>query len=414
MAKPRPNFYVLFAASLVVAVLVSVSVVGVNELGNFFTEKNGEPIRRSQLAAVQSVDLISNIGTASNWTTFGGTWTLGSDGIYRLTRPVLREGDGNGNIAANDTLIPNEFTLTTNAMVVATSHEWNDFSVVFGFKDINNYYYVSFNEYDDENTNGIFKVSGGVNSELFNIGKAGSENAYFDFDDNAEEKLYEGPGSISAGVTYRVKIERKGTGLEVFLNEVSVANIQIPESLAGKVGYGTRNDSANFSNLRVTEMVNVPDPTYALTVTKSGSGTVSAQGISCGNDCSETYALNTSVTLTATPTADSQFSGWLGSCSGVGSCMVTMNSAKSISATFTTPSASNTYILTIVRNGSGTVSGNGISCGTDCSESYEENSSVTLTATPAAGYTFAGWSGACSGSALCTVSINGPNTVIAV
>ena len=52
--------------------------------------------------------------------------------------------------------------------------------------------------------------------------------------------------------------------------------------------------------------------TYTLTVSKTGtgSGTVTDTGINCGTDCSEAYNLGTSVTLTATPDANSTFAGW--------------------------------------------------------------------------------------------------------
>ena len=68
---------------------------------------------------------------------------------------------------------------------------------------------------------------------------------------------------------------------------------------------------------------------YALTVTKSGSGfgTVAGSGISCGNDCSETYLAGTSVTLAATPAVGSTFVGWSGACTNSsGNCAVTMGS----------------------------------------------------------------------------------------
>ncbi|MDQ7788367.1 MAG: choice-of-anchor D domain-containing protein [Thermodesulfovibrionales bacterium] len=56
-----------------------------------------------------------------------------------------------------------------------------------------------------------------------------------------------------------------------------------------------------------------------------------------------------------------------------------------------------TYNLNITKSGtgSGTVisSPNGINCGSDCSESYPNNTQVTFTATPNIGSTFAGWSG---------------------
>ncbi|MFN3480867.1 MAG: SBBP repeat-containing protein, partial [Thermodesulfovibrionales bacterium] len=59
-----------------------------------------------------------------------------------------------------------------------------------------------------------------------------------------------------------------------------------------------------------------------------------------------------------------------------------------------------TYTLTVTKTGtgSGTVTSSpaGINCGTDCSEPYASGTVVTLTATPNAGSTFAGWSGDCT------------------
>jgi alpha-tubulin suppressor-like RCC1 family protein len=76
---------------------------------------------------------------------------------------------------------------------------------------------------------------------------------------------------------------------------------------------------------------------HTLTVTKTGSGTVTSSpaGIDCGSDCSEDYVESTAVTLTATPDAGSIFTGW----SGDADCnddMVTMDSAKTCTATFQT------------------------------------------------------------------------------
>ena len=74
--------------------------------------------------------------------------------------------------------------------------------------------------------------------------------------------------------------------------------------------------------------------TYLLTVTKSGNGTVTATGINCGADCTESYPSGTMVTLTATPANNWSFTGWTGACTGWGTCQVPMNAAKSVSATF--------------------------------------------------------------------------------
>ncbi len=71
-----------------------------------------------------------------------------------------------------------------------------------------------------------------------------------------------------------------------------------------------------------------------LTVSKSGSGTVTGTGINCGTDCSETYPSGTSVTLTAAPASGWQFASWSGACSGTGTCTLTMNANKSATAAF--------------------------------------------------------------------------------
>jgi hypothetical protein len=155
-------------------------------------------------------------------------------------------------------------------------------------------------------------------------------------------------------------------------------------------------------------------PTYLLVVSISGAGTVTSSptGINCGNDCSEPYSYNTPVTLTATPAAGSTFSGWSGPCSGTGPCSVTMNQAQTVTATF---SSTPTYLLVVSISGAGTVTSSpaGINCGNDCSEPYSYNTPVTLTATPAAGSTFSGWSGPCSGTGSCTVTMNQAQTVTA-
>ena len=81
----------------------------------------------------------------------------------------------------------------------------------------------------------------------------------------------------------------------------------------------------------------------------------------------------------------------------------------SVSVTYTLP----THTLTVTRSGPGSVksSPGGIACGAACAHAFTAGSSVTLTATPAAGATFAGWSGACSGKGSCSVSMSGDRAV---
>jgi hypothetical protein len=75
-------------------------------------------------------------------------------------------------------------------------------------------------------------------------------------------------------------------------------------------------------------------------------------------------------------------------------------------------------LLSVTKNGSGagTVSSSpaGIDCGATCASRYNDGTSVTLTATPAAGSRFAAWSGAgCSGTGTCTVAMNANTAVTA-
>jgi len=155
-----------------------------------------------------------------------------------------------------------------------------------------------------------------------------------------------------------------------------------------------------------------------LTVSKAGNGfgTVasSPSGIDCGTDCSETYASGTAVTLTATPTTDSTFTGWSGACSGTGSYQVTMSQARTVTATFKTDKQ---YTLTVSKTGTGSgaviSSPAGISCGVDCSETYTSGTVVKLTAMTGVGSQFAGWGGACGGTGSCQVTMSQAQTVMA-
>jgi hypothetical protein len=78
---------------------------------------------------------------------------------------------------------------------------------------------------------------------------------------------------------------------------------------------------------------------YTLSVSKTGTGsgtvTSSPAGINCGAVCTGTYTAGTVVTVAATPSAGSTLSAWGGACSGTGTCVVTMDAAKSVFASFT-------------------------------------------------------------------------------
>lgn len=160
---------------------------------------------------------------------------------------------------------------------------------------------------------------------------------------------------------------------------------------------------------------------FTLTVTKAGTGTGTVTsapaGINCGATCVGSFASSTQVTLTAAPAAGSTFTGWSAPCQGTGTCVVTITAATTVTATFAL--SANNFTLTITKNGTGTGTVTstpaGINCGATCSGSFASGTQITLTATPATGSTFAGWSGnnSCEGTGTCTVTITAATTVVA-
>jgi hypothetical protein len=153
-----------------------------------------------------------------------------------------------------------------------------------------------------------------------------------------------------------------------------------------------------------------PPPSFSLTLTSAGTGAGSVAG--AGN-----YTAGTTVTLSATAAAGSVFAGWSGNalCPATSTGTLSMPAAAvSCTATFTlTAPSSFPLTLTTAGAGSGTVTGAG---------TYAPGATVTLSATPTAGSTFAGWTGSAvcpSGSATsftmpaaattCTATFNAPS-----
>jgi prepilin-type N-terminal cleavage/methylation domain-containing protein len=92
---------------------------------------------------------------------------------------------------------------------------------------------------------------------------------------------------------------------------------------------------------------------------------------------------------------------------------ILLPSYTSPSASYTTPATFRELVVTKAGTGTGTVSGPGISCGTNCDESYTNGSGVALTAAASGGGSFTGWSGACSGTGNCNLTMTADLSVTA-
>ncbi|PYM07428.1 MAG: hypothetical protein DMD82_05415, partial [Candidatus Rokuibacteriota bacterium] len=166
---------------------------------------------------------------------------------------------------------------------------------------------------------------------------------------------------------------------------VSAANLHItsefsPVANAGQPIAGVIDDIDGEAGSRTT----LPDigadefQTWALRLQVSGSGALTK------NPDQPSYAPGAVVTLTATPAVGWHFVGWSGDAAGATNPLqVTMDGHKAVTAAF----AINTYTLDVSASAGGTVTKN------PNQTSYDYGTTVTLTAAPATGYHFVGWSG---------------------
>ncbi len=129
-----------------------------------------------------------------------------------------------------------------------------------------------------------------------------------------------------------------------------------------------------------------PPPTVEVAITARGQGRVVSApgGIDCGSSCVARFARQGELRLHAAPAMGWKFDGWLeGGCSDA----VVPTADLACTAVFV-EDAERRLSVRIDGEGSVTSEPAGIACRDDCAEAYDADTTVTLTAVPAAGHGF--------------------------
>ena len=235
--------------------------------------------------------------------------------------------------------------------------------------------------------------------ENINSTKPGTPNATNDY------QLLSGTSQATPHVTGVV-------GLLLSVNpNLTVAEIRNAILNTGDVSSELKGFVSTGRRLNAFNALNSIAPTFTVMVAKNGTGTGTVAstpaGINCGGDCNERFPGGATVTLMATPSAGSVFTGWSGGgCTGAGTCVV--STTTTVTATFNLP-APVPFTVTVNKNGTGAgtvISAPAeITCGADCVGTYPGGTRVTLTAAADTGSVFTGWNGGgCAGAGTCVAS----------
>jgi hypothetical protein len=112
------------------------------------------------------------------------------------------------------------------------------------------------------------------------------------------------------------------------------------------------------------------------------------------------------------PTAPGTYR-WVASYSGDAHNNAASSPCNAANESVTVSPAPRTLSVAKAGTGAGAVTSSpaGIDCGSTCSQTFDDGTVVSLTATPDSGSNFAGWTGACSGTGACQVAMGADHDV---
>jgi hypothetical protein len=195
-----------------------------------------------------------------------------------------------------------------------------------------------------------------------------------------------GPRAINCGDTCAA----------IFLRNATVGLSATPASGFGFTGWGddctgTAQETTVLMDERKTCEARFRPFQLAVTTTGGGRVISEPEGIDCGSVCSVTPRVG-EITLIAIPELGWRLGPWGGACTGsTPEVVVVMDRDRSCTATFVR--ISNTFLLTVIADGQGSVSSQpeGIACPGVCTALFDEGTRVVLTAQPAPGWEVSFW-----------------------
>jgi hypothetical protein len=152
---------------------------------------------------------------------------------------------------------------------------------------------------------------------------------------------------------------------------------------------------------------------FAVTISGPGGVTADVPGLDCAQSCTTTWNTSTRLGLTAVPRPGAKLVRWGGACGGASTCAVEVAPGATVSAVF----APLVFRLTASVSGRGAVRSSraGITCRPKCSAAFPSFVPLQLSATPAKGWRFRSWGGACRGTKpRCTVPMTAATSARAV
>jgi hypothetical protein len=244
------------------------------------------------------------------------------------------------------------------------------------------------------NTNGTSGAcSGGIDGAAYDFGltTGGSNSLVFVAAAMRSKNHLPGSGYAEIAETYA------GSGGSTAGASLAQRLVASPSALSVN---GSFDGTSDWAVVAVEVLAGTPPPTSTVTlsVTPSAGGSVTL------NPPGGSYALGTTVTLTAVPNSGYSFTGWSGALTGSANpATLVMDANKSVGASFASASQ---YSVTVQPTTGGSVSLS------PAGGSYPSGTLVTVTAVPAAGYRFGSWGGALSGTSNPTTLLVDSNKTI--